>query len=221
MTKLQQRIDESKQVFEKIQSILALKSFDLDDRKTVGMGCLSSSLEYHAAVHLLCGNKRYGAAVALLRPQFEAYTKGVWFINCSTDIQVNKAYEDKFDKKFNKIISGIEHKKVPGWEDIKEIEKSYWSLLCGFTHTGQPQLARRFNGQNITPNYHPHYIASALNLADTVAFKVLMEVLGTFKIEVEPKTIVDLLSTTGVLNMYLEPAYNKSKAAHATSCAGV
>lgn len=203
MSSLQQRIDESKQVYEKIQKILAHESFDLDDRNTIGMGCLSTSLEYHGAVQLLCDNKKYGAAVALLRPQFESFAKGVWFINCSTDTQINKVYEDKFNKEFKKIISGIEHKKVPGWEDIKEIKSSYWKLLCGLTHTGKPQLARRFKGQNITPNYDENFLNSVLILTDIVAVKVLLTILSTYKINVEEKTIKDLLTTTEVLKIYL------------------
>ena len=75
--------------------------------------------------------------------------------------------------------------------------------MCGFTHTGKPQLARRFKGQNITPNYHQDFIKSALNLTDIVAFKVLLEILNTFKISVEKKTIGNLLATTKVLSNYI------------------
>ena len=104
MNNLQQRIDESKKVFEQIQNILTGKQFDLDDRKTVGMGLYSTSLEYHAAVQLLCENKKYGAAVALLRPQFESYAKGLWYISCSTDTQIKNTYKGNFEIALKKSL---------------------------------------------------------------------------------------------------------------------
>ena len=171
------RISESQTVFRGINRVLAYKSFDLDNRKIISVGSFSASLEYHAALWLLCKNKRFGAAANLLRSQVESYAKGVWVLYCGSDTDVEAAHDDELNLGMKKLALDLESMKVPGWEDVKEVKDSFWPILCGYTHTGKPQLARRFIGSNISPNYDDGFVSSVLNFGDLIAFKTLLELL--------------------------------------------
>ena len=172
---MKSRIAESKKTSEKIQLIASRRSYDLDDRKTVVVGNFSVSLEYHKSLSLLFENNLYGAGTALLRAQFESYVKGLWFLNCSTDVQIDRAYNDAFKKEFQQLITGLEHVQASGWEDIKTIKEKYWGVMNGFTHSAKPQLARRFKGNKIAPNYDEGLLSSALNLSDFIAIRTVIE----------------------------------------------
>lgn len=181
MNDINTRISESEMLCKGINSLLANKAFELDDRKTIAVGSLSTSIEYHAALWLLCRHKRFGAAANLLRSQFESYVKGVWFLYCSSDENVESAYDDALKIGFKRIVSEAVSENIPGWEDIKEIKVSFWPILCGYTHTGKHQLARRFRGTNISPNYDDDFVTSMLNFGDLIAFRSLLELLKVSK----------------------------------------
>ena len=196
---MENRILESKSVFEKIQGILSYRSFNLDNKGIVVLGYLSSSLEYHSSLYLLIEKRRFASASALLRSQFESYVKGIWFNHCSNDNDVERAHRDKFKKTFEDIVSDIEAHSAPGHEDIRTIKNSHWGLLNGFTHTGQPQLARRFNGQNIQANYGNEFNISVLNFGDFFAFRAAIELLSLSSEEVEELQVRELCEASTML----------------------
>lgn len=194
MSDINIRISESQTIFSGINRLLAHKSFYLDDRKIISVASFSASLEYHAALWLLCENNRVGAAANLLRSQVESYAKGVWVLYCGSDADVEAAHNDELSLGMKKLSLDLESKKVPGWEDVKEVKDSFWSILCGYTHTGKPQLARRFTGSNISPNYDEGFVKSVLNFGDLIAFKSLLELLklsNSDDSEAELRSLID------------------------------
>lgn len=169
------RISESKQASQQIKKLMTGSSYDLNDKNTVVVANFSTSLEYHESIALLFENRLFGAGTALLRAQFESYVKGLWFQYCGTDTQVEHAYNDSFSKEFKKLISDLEGVKADGWEDIKKIKDNYWGVMNGYTHSAQPQLARRFKADKITPNYDKGLLTSVLNLSDFIAVRTVIE----------------------------------------------
>lgn len=72
-------------------------------------------------------------------------------------------------------------------------------MLCGFTHTGKPQLARRFKGENITPNYDESLLKSVLNLGDFIAFRTVLELISLSDGDTNQEQINDLLTSSKIL----------------------
>jgi hypothetical protein len=54
-----------------------------------------------------------------------------------------------------------------------ELLKTTWIVTSSYTHSGGRQIARRFSGDEVTPNYSDHEVAQALSLA-TLALMLLM-----------------------------------------------
>ena len=204
---MKSRIAQSKQTSEKIQLIALKRSYNLDDKKTVVVGSFSVSLEYHKSISLLFENNLYGAGIALLRAQFESYVKGLWFLNCGTDVQVEHAYNDSFKKEFQQLITGLENVNASGWKDIKIIKDKYWKVMNGFTHSGKPQLARRFNGSKITPNYNEGLLVSALNLSDFIATRTIIELSDISNQSISESQLHELIT----LNKDLGEMFNYGK----------
>ncbi len=200
---MKDRIKESKAISENIQQTLSGYKFDIDNKGIITLGCLSSSLEYHSSLHLLFENRRHASATALLRPQFESYVKGIWFLYCSNDRDIRAAHKDTFQKKFHEIVDELVAKSAPGHEDIKTIKNSYWRILNGFTHTGQPQLARQFNGYNIQANYDDKFIISILNLGDFIAFRVFIELINISSEGANEDQIKNICKKTEILKTLL------------------
>lgn len=187
-----------------IDQLLARKGFSLDNRKICVVGSLSSSLEYHNAILILCEKKKYGSSIALLRSQFESFVKGTWYFHCASDEEIDDVYNDKLNKAFGSILSELKSQNVSAWEDNLLIKNQFWSQLCGFTHTGAPQLGRRFKDGNISPNYSEELIESMLNLSNLLAFKTLLEMLPHVDEHVPKEEIVQIISS----NRMLKDLYN-------------
>lgn len=62
--------------------------FKSTERNRVVAALFHLSLEHHGSIHLLVQHKHNGSAFALLRPQFEAYVRGLWFMKCATQEQL-------------------------------------------------------------------------------------------------------------------------------------
>ena len=73
--------------------------------KFVG-ACQHLAIEHTHAIVVLVDQRLLGLALALQRPMFEAFLKGLWFIHAATKAQVDDAEEDKFTK-FSKLIANF------------------------------------------------------------------------------------------------------------------
>jgi hypothetical protein len=173
---------------------------DASTRKRVSATLLHLSLEHHGAIQLLISNKphpHYGSAFALLRPEFEAYVRGVWFHRCASDQELADFTEnDKLPSGgIDELIRAIET--IPGYEDglLKSTKKSTWKTMCDFTHGGRIQLVSRNSYTEISSNYTEEQIhelisaACSITLVVSVAFAALLdnnamsnEILSSYKL---------------------------------------
>lgn len=131
-------------------------SINASYRNRVSAGLLHLSLEHHGAIQLLISNKphpHYGSALALLRPQFEGFVRGVWFHHCASERQLTNFINNCEPPGIDQLILAIEA--APGYEEglLKATKQNVWKTMCSYTHGGYIQVASRNSATEISANY--------------------------------------------------------------------
>ncbi len=153
-------------------------------KNRVSGALLHLALEHHGAIQILVTCKpypHYGSAAALLRPQFEAYIRGVWYHRRASKQDLEKFVNGDEPPKVNNLIRDLEA--LPGYTEgkLKSIKKDTWRIMCGLTHGGSAQYASRNSATEIVSNYTDDqvrgvlYWACALTLQVSGAFANFLE----------------------------------------------
>jgi hypothetical protein len=128
---------------------------------------LSTAIEHADSILLLLEiGRNTGSAFALVRALVESSYRGQWlyFLADEEAIKQIKNSQSKIDYPlFAEMAKQLEefHKT----SRLFTMDKLEWNTLCGFTHTGFEQIARRFDKQgNIRPTYTEDEIADMIRL---------------------------------------------------------
>ena len=140
-------------------------SLPADDRSLLAVGCFDVALEHQGAIALIFSAELYGSAFALLRPLTESLVRGLWLLNCATDIEMNKFKKGKLDKTFGQLVKEFEAKIGTPDGVLSSFKKTAWTALNGFTHTGFYQVSRRHGNERVEGNYPDHELVNALSVA--------------------------------------------------------
>ena len=161
------------------------------DRCRIGAGCFDMVLEHHTAIVLLSKKSLLGSAAALIRSQFEAHVRGIYFLFCASDIEIEQFKEDKLDKNFGELISAIEEIDTYSKGLFSYVKEKSWGTMNSFTHTGFYQVVRRNTENEIRPAYTKSEILDALSSADSFAILAGVEIANMAKKESLTNEITD------------------------------
>ncbi len=70
-------------------------------REKAAICLLQQALDVDDGIRVLLENNLPGAALALARPLFECYVRGVWLLNVATDNEVDKFLSGKYCPEFD------------------------------------------------------------------------------------------------------------------------
>ncbi len=172
------------------------RSLPDDARTRASAACFVIAQEHHYAIVHLLREQIFPSAFALLRPAFEAYTRGKWLSTCANSLQIKSFVEGREPPKLEALLSAIEIE--PGFAEKKAlsaIKTQLWSAMCDYTHTGGLHIQRWNTGKSIESRYSDEEIAELLMLANFVG---AMSTLGLAEIA----NLSDLAQR--VLNEYTE-----------------
>jgi hypothetical protein len=141
-------------------------------RATLAAGCWHVAIEHGQAVVVLVHEGLYGSALALIRPLFEAYIRGMWLMHAASDDGIDRAGRDDFPNNINKLVSELEASGKVGM--LSELKKSSWNRLCSFTHTGYQQIGARLTTSGLGYGYQRDELLQALAWADGIAFMTVV-----------------------------------------------
>lgn len=140
-------------------------------RSRLAAGCHFVAAEHHAGIALLCSVGHPASALALLRPAFESYVRGVWISECATDAQIADFQSGK-SRSIPAIKAQIEAiEKTPTFDSgiLGRSHSENWHTLCGFAHTGIEQLQMCMTRSAIERNCTGEQIDEALAFAGACA----------------------------------------------------
>jgi hypothetical protein len=119
-------------------------------RMKLAAACWHIAIDHQMAITRLIELTLHGSALALMRPTIEAYVRGLWLLNSTTDDEVDLAGRDAFPSGFfNKLIAELEQ---PGrlWPGaLSHLKGDMWKRLCSYTHTGYMQISARLTSEGL------------------------------------------------------------------------
>lgn len=149
-----------------IESHLQNLSLAQLDRTRVAAACFAVALEHHHAIVILLREARIASAFALVRSQFEAYVRGVWFVECATDVQLNSFLSDKSRPKIEQLLCAIEEQPAFDSKELSGIKATNWKSMCSYIHTGWHQVSRWITSEAIEPRYSREEIVEVLDFVN-------------------------------------------------------
>lgn len=166
---LESQIEKSAKWMKGCSSFVDGVNFETTNRLRVSISLLHLCVEHQTGIHVLVEHGVIGSAFALIRPQFEAYLRGVWFHRCATDAQVACFLAGEEPPKVGVLIEAVQ--KLEGFEEgtLGNLKKSIWRNLNDFTHGGAIQVKARNTMDEITSNYRPEHIVGLLQSSVTLA----------------------------------------------------
>ncbi len=115
-----------------------------DRRTNIALCCFDLTLEHHAAICVLHNTKLYGSMFALFRVLFESFIRGLYFLICASEKEIDLFERDKkIGKNFGQLIEDIEEKIDLKGGPFSKLKDSSYEIMNSFTHTGYQHLTRR------------------------------------------------------------------------------
>ena len=143
-----------------------------DDRSRIAGALFDIVHEHHRAVLVLLEKQLYGSAGSLLRSIFESYVRGVWFMKCASEWDVEQFQKDIFKSgTFEDRLKDIERVDGAAHGDLLTLKQKGWTALNSYTHGGFRPVGRRFMGNELMANYSEKEISEVERMAN--AFSVL------------------------------------------------
>ena len=135
-----------------------------DKRLQLAAGCLHMAIEHGQSIVVLTQEKCFGSALALQRPLFEAFSRGLWLRYAATDKEIDRAGRDKFPSN-STIVKALTSRVAT---NFSYLTAETWSTLCSYTHTGFQQIGARLSSDGLRSNYRLDEVQQALRSSDMI-----------------------------------------------------
>jgi len=146
-------------------------SFSSTNRARVAITLHNLCIEHHTGIHTLTDNGVIGSALALFRPQFEAYIRGAWFHHCAEEQVIDEFIQDAEPLRVGvrEMIRQLEKKEAFNNGVLSRLMQQHLQNWNDFTHGGAIQVKARNSQGEVIPSYKPDHVASVLTSSATLS----------------------------------------------------
>lgn len=140
-------------------------TFDAHSKNITSISLADLSIEHNRSINLLVHNDNYGSAFALVRLQFEACVRSVWFFHCAKESEIKSFLGGGDPPKIQPMIDAIET--IDGYTEkqLSAIKSKDWKNLNGFTHGGDFQVKSRINTTEVFSNYASEHVTELIHFS--------------------------------------------------------
>lgn len=135
----------------------------------VFFGLMHLSLEHFGAIIVLVRNKLSASAAALIRPQFEATIRALYFFECASESEVAAFTEGKEPVTLKKMIDKLELQLQDTGCSFATYYQNTKKIMHGFTHGGLEQIGRRYSDTDLMNNFTDKEIETMIKGAQVIA----------------------------------------------------
>lgn len=130
---------------------------------------LHLSLEHFGAIVVLLKNGLSASAAALVRLQYEALIRGMYYYQCASEEDAELFFSGKSPPHIKDMISSLEMK--PGFMSagFSKVHAREWKTLNSYTHGGSEQVQRRRSGSELLNNYTEADCVNVLKASNAMA----------------------------------------------------
>lgn len=195
--KVQKEIDSSRKFGEQLENIVVSKhQFPTGDANVLLIAYWALMFDYHKGILSLLQSEFFGAAFALVRPVVEAVVRAhVTLMGSEQDLA--SIQKDEYKVNFKEIGAKIDA--AFALEGLMEnfLNDVTRSALHSYTHSGLLQLGRRFDGNEIKPNYSDDEIIEVIRVTTSGIFMVSNLVAKHFGFEDDWKRVSQMFDEWG------------------------
>ena len=170
--KIQKEIDLAQKFGEQLEEIVvSKKQVPNDERNTLLIAYWALMFDYHKGILSCLQTEFFGSAFALVRPVVEAVVRAHIAIKGSEE-ELAAIQNDDYKVNFREIGPKIDT--TFGLEGLMEnfLNEVTRSALHSYTHSGLHQLGRRFEGNDLTPNYSDGEITEVISVTASAMFMI-------------------------------------------------
>ncbi|QYY33602.1 hypothetical protein K2O51_31755 (plasmid) [Cupriavidus pinatubonensis] len=146
-----------------------------DLRSKVAAAFQHLGLEHHAAISRLVHQGVHGSAFALLRPQYDAFLRGAWYLACATDAHVDAVLGGEEPPRINDLIAALEADGGFEPDSLKRSKAAAYSQLCDYTHGGAAQIKARIKTNQIVATYERNDLAGLIHASTDLSYLACIE----------------------------------------------
>src|SRR6266849_5029538 len=195
--KVQKEIDSTRKFGEQLEDIVVSKNeFPTGDRNVLLNAYWALMFDYQKGILSLLQSEFFAAAFAVARPVVEAVVRAhVTLMGSEEDL--GSLQKDEYKANFKEIGGQIDA--AFALEGLMEnfLNDVTRSALHSYTHSGLLQLGKRFDGNDIKPNYSDGEIIEVVRVTTSAIFMVTNLVTKHFGFEDDWKS-VPRCTTNGV-----------------------
>lgn len=159
-------------------------------REQIAVALCHLSVEHHSGLITLIKERHFSPALALFRPQMEAWLRSMWASQQASEEELQAFMNGgEFVLLANKKSGGAQRKRIPppireiienvGDDDEREAllsnYNSTWKSLCDMTHGGSLQVNARLQGHGIETIYPDLHIGGLVHASTRLAYLAMME----------------------------------------------
>jgi hypothetical protein len=185
-------IDSARRFGEQLEQIVVSKNqFPTGDRNVLLIACWALMFDYHKGILSLLQSEFFGAAFALVRPMVEAVVRAHIVVKGSEE-ELQRIQNDEYTVNFKQIGAKIDADF--GLSHLMEhfLNEVTRSALHSYAHSGLLQLGRRFDGNDIKPNYSDGETIEVIHVTTSAIFMVTNLVTKHFGFEQDWKNVTEL-----------------------------
>jgi hypothetical protein len=174
------KIDVAESWINQYQLLLNGLEFERDDKKLVSLSLLHVSLEHNSGIVTLVKAGVHGSAFALLRPQRDAFLRGIWMFRCASARQLTNFMDGKDLPGIKQQLEQVE--KTDGYRHgrFSSLMAEIKDILNDHTHGGLYQSASRDKGNRISSGYQPKQLDWLIRQSMMLSFLACLEVCHIF-----------------------------------------
>lgn len=142
------------------------------DRAQVAVSVYDLCIEHFLGIRALIAAQVGGSAMALYRPQFEAYVRATWLSFGASDSEISRFLRGKEPPKIDQMLATIskaENGDAFG-NYLTEAKAGMWRNACNYTHGGHLQAKSRIELEHVRRSFDQDLMAQLLDAATMLSF---------------------------------------------------
>ena len=154
--------------------------FHPEHKKVVPLTLLQLALEHNGAIIKLIRLGYHGSELALLRPQRDAFLRGVWMYRCASESQLTTFMAGKEPPGIKTQLEQVEQTEGYRHGQLSQRMSEIKEILHDFTHGGLYQSASREKDNRIAGGHSEELIQWLLKQSLRLSFLTTLEVCNIF-----------------------------------------
>jgi hypothetical protein len=176
--KVIEKLEAAKQFLAVINSQLDGLSIPAEPRERISIALFQLTIEHFNAAIVLLDSNLGGSAAALVRLQYEAFIRGLYFWHVASDAAAKSFIEGRDPPKIKQMIDDLEKLPLFSSGALSSVHVREWIAMNSFTHGGSTQVKRRFNQGNLVGDTTESEIEHILKACQYTAYGAAFMVAG-------------------------------------------